>query len=286
MTRNTTLGVLLAVVVATSMLAAPVAASDSSISADPDEANAPSTHTVTANVGPSINGSSLTGLNVDYSATSQNGDVADVGESDIEEMYIERASGGTTDVSDDISGVGASNNGETLTIRLSGNYNVVEGDHVVVAYSGVTNPDTGEYEIVFTLNPQSGGTQSSDTLSISENGSADTPADGDDPTPTFESDDDDTPTDDEGTDDDTPTPTDEMDDGDDTPTPTDGETNGSDTATPTDGEGDGDAGGDEANDSEADDGAAGGGGSSGDGAGFGVAVAVAALLGAVLFARR
>lgn len=209
MTRNTSLAVLLAVVVATSALAVPAVAADSSIAADPDEANAQSTHTVRAEVGTSINDSSLTGVDIDYSATSQNGDIEDVGESDIEEMYIERADGSRTDVADDVGGVGASNNGETLNIRLQGNYDVFAGDHVIVSYSGVTNPDAGKYEIVFTLNPQSDGTQSSDTLSIAENTSS-TPT----PTPTP------TPTDD------TPTPTETA-----TPTETDDDTP---TATPTD----------------------------------------------------
>jgi len=279
MTRNTSLAVLLAVVVATSALAVPAVAADSSIAADPDEANAQSTHTVRAEVGTSINDSSLTGVDIDYSATSQNGDVEDVGESDIEEMYIERADGSRTDVADDVDGVGASNNGETLNIRLQGNYDVFAGDHVVVSYSGVTNPDAGEYEIVFTLNPQSDGTQSSDTLSIAENTSS-TPTPTPTPTPTDDTPDDDatptptetaTPTNDDAT----STPTETATPTDDTPTPTETATpteadDDTATATPTD-----EAGGDDAD-----------GGSDGDGAGFGAALAAVALLGAALLARR
>jgi hypothetical protein len=279
MTRNTSLAVLLAVVVATSALAVPAVAADSSIAADPDEANAQSTHTVRAEVGTSINDSSLTGVDIDYSATSQNGDVEDVGESDIEEMYIERADGSRTDVADDVDGVGASNNGETLNIRLQGNYDVFAGDHVVVSYSGVTNPDAGEYEIVFTLNPQSDGTQSSDTLSIAENTSS-TPTPTPTPTPTDDTPDDDatptptetaTPTNDDAT----STPTETATPTDDTPTPTETATpteadDDTATATPTD-----EAGGDDAD-----------GGSDGDGAGFGAALAAVALLGAALLARQ
>jgi PGF-CTERM protein len=263
MTRNTSLAVLLAVIVATSALAVPAVAADSSIAADPDEANAQSTHTVRAEVGTSINDSSLTGVDIDYSATSQNGDVEDVGESDIEEMYIERADGSRTDVADDVDDVGASNNGETLNIRLQGNYDVFADDHVVVSYSGVANPDAGEYEIVFTLNPQSDGTQSSDTLSIAENtSSTPTPT----PTPTEA---DDTPIDDDAT----PTPTETATPTDDAPTLTETATSteandDTATATPTD-----EAGGDD-------------GGSDGDGAGFGAALAAVALLGAALLARR
>jgi hypothetical protein len=299
MTRNTSLAVLLAVVVATSALAVPAVAADSSIAADPDEANAQSTHTVRAEVGTSINDSSLTGVDIDYSATSQNGDVEDVGESDIEEMYIERADGSRTDVADDVDGVGASNNGETLNIRLQGNYDVFAGDHVVVSYSGVTNPDAGEYEIVFTLNPQSDGTQSSDTLSIAENTSS-TPTPPPPPTPTHDTPDDDatptptetvtptaehainndatstptetaTPTDDTPDDDATPTPTETATPTDDTPTPTE-------TATPTEADGD------TATATPTDE--AGGNDADGDGAGFGAALAAVALLGAALLARR
>ena len=198
-------------------------------------------------------------------------------------MYIERADGSRTDVADDIGGVGASNNGETLNIRLQGNYGVFAGDHVVVSYSGVTNPDAGEYEIVFTLNPQSDGTQSSDTLSIAENTSStptptptpteadNTPIDDDaTPTPTKTA----TPTDDTPIDDDaTPTPTKTATPTDDAPTLTETATSteandDTATATPTD-----EAGGDD-------------GGSDGDGAGFGAALAAVALLGAALLARR
>jgi septal ring-binding cell division protein DamX len=65
------------------------------------------------------------------------------------------------------------------------------GDHVVISYSGVTNPDVGEYEIVFVVNPQSDGTQSNDTLTIGGTSSTtDTPAGDDDaatPTATTDS---------------------------------------------------------------------------------------------------
>ena len=197
-------------------------------------------------------------------------------------MYIERADGSRTDVADDVDDVGASNNGETLNIRLQGNYDVFAGDHVVVSYSGVTNPDAGEYEIVFTLNPQSDGTQSSDTLSIAEETSStptptptpteadDTPDDDATPTPTPT---DDTPIDDTPDDDATPTPTETATPTDDAPTPAETATpteadDDTATATPTD-----EAGGDD-------------GGSDGDGAGFGAALAAVALLGAALLARQ
>jgi hypothetical protein len=166
---------------------------------------------VRAAIGPDLDDSSLSGLDVDYQATDRNGDVSNVDESDIETMYIDRADGGVTDVTDDVNGVSASNNGETLNVRLGVSHVLHEGDHVVVSYSDATNPSTGEYEIVFVVNPQSDGTRSSGTLSIAEDGSPTTPTDDDETA---------TPTD--------ATPTD-TDDGE-TATPTDSEEN---TATPT-----------------------------------------------------
>ena len=298
MTRNTTFVILLAAALATTTFAAPVAGTGGSITANPNEANTQSTHTATASVGADLSDSSLTGLDIDYQSTGQNGDISNVGESDIEEMYIDRADGGTRDVSDDVSGVGSSNNGETLAVRLGGEYSLAEGDHVVVTYSGVDNPDAGEYEIVFDVNPQSDGTRSSGTLSIVENGSSTTPTDdgetptetddGPTPTPTFA--DEDTPTrdDDERGDDDGDERRESGDDsndgnadngtatdrgadssnGDDGGSGTDGNANDSDVARSNDADGGGDD------------------GTESDGAGFGIALAAAALLGAALLVRR
>ena len=306
MTRNTTLVVLLAAALATTTFAAPVAGTGGSITANPNEANTQSTHTATASVGADLSDSSLTGLDIDYQSTGQNGDVSNVGESDIEEMYIDRADGGTRDVSDDVSGVGSSNNGETLAVRLGGEYSLAEGDHVVVTYSGVDNPDAGEYEIVFDVNPQSDGTRSSGTLSIVENGSSTTPTDdgatpaatddgetptetddGPTPTPTFA--DEDTPTrdDERGGDggDEKRESGDDSDDGNaDNGTATD---RGADSSNGGDG-GSGENGnandGDVARSNDADGG--GDDGTESDGAGFGIALAAAALLGAALLVRR
>ncbi|PSP50637.1 hypothetical protein BRC75_00285 [Halobacteriales archaeon QH_7_69_31] len=205
---------------AVALLAAPIAATSGSITADPAEADADSTHTVRAAVGPDLDDSSLSGLDVDYQATDRNGDVSNVDGSNVETMYIDRADGGTTDVTDDVDGVSASNNGETLNVRLGGSHALHEGDHVVISYSDATNPSAGEYDIGFVVNPQSDGTRSGGTLSIAEDGSSTTPTDdGETATPTDE-----TPTDtDDG---ETRTPTDDGE----TTTPTDNE---EDTATPT-----------------------------------------------------
>ena len=291
---------------AVALLAAPIAATGGSISADPAGADADSTHTVRAAVGPDLDDSSLSGLDVDYQATDRNGDVSSVDESNVETMYIDRADGGATDVTDDVNGVSASNNGETLNVRLGGSHVLHEGDHVVVSYSDATNPSAGKYDIVFVVNPQSDGTQSSGTLSIDEDGSSTTPTDdgatpaatdddetptetddGPTPTPTFA--DEDTPTRDDkrGDDDgderrengndsddgnaDDGTATDrgaDSSNGDDGGSGTDGNANDSDVARSNDADGGGDD------------------GTESDGAGFGIALAAATLLGAALLVRR
>ena len=306
MTRSTAV-VIVMTAAAVALLAAPIAATGGSISADPTGADADSTHTVRAAVGPDLDDSSLSGLDVDYQATDRNGDVSSVDESNVETMYIDRADGGATDVTDDVNGVSASNNGETLNVRLGGSHVLHEGDHVVVSYSDATNPSAGKYDIVFVVNPQSDGTQSSGTLSIDEDGSSTTPTDdgttpaatdddetptetddGPTPTPTFA--DEDTPTrdDDERGDDDGDerrengndsddgnaddgTATDrgaDSSNGDDGGSGTDGNANDSDVARSNDADGGGDD------------------GTESDGAGFGIALAAATLLGAALLVRR
>jgi hypothetical protein len=301
MTRNITV-VIVMTAAAVALLAAPIAATGGSISADPAGADADSTHTVRAAVGPDLDDSSLSGLDVDYQATDRNGDVSNVDESDVETMYIDRADGGATDVTDDVNGVSASNNGETLNVRLGGSHVLHEGDHVVVSYSDATNPSAGEYEIVFVVNPQSDGTQSSGTLSIAKDGSSTTPTDdGETATTTDE-----TPTDtDDG---ETATPTDSKED---TATPIGDDTEPTGAQTGTDRDGDPtdapdtdedgqDAGtatqattnatqstdigeGSPGNETGAGDAAE---GTNDDGAGPGLVVAAVAVLVAVLLARR
>ena len=271
---------------AVALLAAPIAATGGSISADPAGADADSTHTVRAAVGPDLDDSSLSGLDVDYQATDRNGDISSVDESDVETMYIDRADGGATDVTDDVNGVSASNNGETLNVRLGGSHVLHEGDHVVVSYSDATNPSAGEYEIVFVVNPQSDGTQSSGTLSIAEDGSSTTPTDdGETATPTDSEEDTATPTGDDteptgaqtGTDrDGDPTDAPDTDeDGQDAGTATQATTN----ATQSTDIGEGSPG----NETGAGDAAE---GTNDDGAGPGLVVAAVAVLVAVLLARR
>jgi hypothetical protein len=186
MNRKTTLSVLLAVLVVASTFAFVGSASSASITAEPDTPGDTSTHTVVAIVGSDAGGSSLNGLNVDYQATSQNGDVSDVGENDIQRIGIDTDDDGTieTDVSDDVQGVSSSNNGETLEINLGGSYSLTDGDHVIAEYADVQNPDAGDYQIEFIVNPQSASDTSNGTLSISESTPTPTPTETSTPTPT------------------------------------------------------------------------------------------------------
>ncbi|MFQ3319586.1 MAG: PGF-CTERM protein [Natronomonas sp.] len=218
MNRKTLLSLLLVAAVVMAGFATPSAAAGASITADPNDPNASSTHSVVAAVGPDDNSNSLNGLSVDYQNTGQNGDVSEVGKSDIVKIGIDRGGNdsGTTideDISNDLDSVTASNNAETLGLTLGGSYNVFDGDEVVVVYDNAQNPSAGDYQINFQVNPQSGGTTSSATLSIV----ADTPTPTPTPTPTA------TPTP-------TPTATDSTSGGS-TPTPTDDSTP---TATPAD----------------------------------------------------
>jgi hypothetical protein len=179
MNRKATLSVLLTVVVVLSTFAFVGSASNASITAEPDTAGETSTHTVVATVGSDAAGSSWTGLNVDYGGTGT--DISNVGQNDIVRIGIDEDDDGTieVDTSDDVSSVGSSNNGETLEIGLGGNYDLQDGDHVIVEYDDAQNPDAGDYQIDFVVNPQSAGDVSSGTLSISEASTA-TPT----PTPT------------------------------------------------------------------------------------------------------
>jgi hypothetical protein len=299
MTRNPTV-VIVMTAAAVALLAAPIAATAGSITADPAEADADSTHTVRAAVGPDLDDSSLSGLDVDYQATDRNGDVSNVDESDVETMYIDRADGGATDVTDDVNGVSASNNGETLNVRLGGSHVLHEGDHVVVSYSDATNPSAGEYEIVFVVNPQSDGTRSSGTLSIAEDGSSTTPtddeetasptdetltgtADSPDGTPTDSEEDTATPTEDDAGPSGAQTGTDREGDPTDAPD-TDGQDAGTATRATTNGTQSTDVGeGSPGNETGAGDAAE---GTDDDGAGPGLVVAAVAVLAAALLARR
>ncbi|MFB6270067.1 MAG: hypothetical protein ABEH83_08995, partial [Halobacterium sp.] len=117
------------------------AATSASLDASPDDPGATATHTATVTVTGNAVGSSWTGFQVEYQAT----DVSNVGQNDIVKIGIDRDDddAGTTidhDVSNDLSSVSASNNGETLTIGLDGSSGIQDGDELVVVFEDAQNP--------------------------------------------------------------------------------------------------------------------------------------------------
>jgi len=144
-----------------------VAASGASITADPNSPNDTATHSVTVAIDGDTVGASWTGLEVVYEAS----DASNVGQNDVTTIGIDRGNDdpGTTidvDVSNDLSSVSASSDGQTLDIGLGGNYDLEQGDEIVVQYEDVQNPDAGTYSVSMDVNPQSSGGTASASLSI------------------------------------------------------------------------------------------------------------------------
>ncbi|MFC7166363.1 PGF-CTERM sorting domain-containing protein [Halospeciosus flavus] len=148
------------------------AASAGSITAQPAEPGATSTHTVTEMAGSTIGGSFWTGYQVDYQGTGA--DVSNVNQSDVVKIGIDRnddEAGSTIDVNveDDLQDVKSSNNGKTLTFSLGGSYALNQSDEVVVVYEDVQNPsEAGEYNVTLDINHQSSGSQVTATLAIGQ----------------------------------------------------------------------------------------------------------------------
>jgi surface glycoprotein (TIGR04207 family) len=94
---------------------------------------------------------SLTGVSIDY--TPSNADVSNVGQGDIIRIGIDTNDDGEidTDSSSDVSGVSASNNGQTLDITLGGSTSSSAGDDIIVEYTDVQNSD-GVSTVNTTLN--------------------------------------------------------------------------------------------------------------------------------------
>ncbi|MFB6169992.1 MAG: hypothetical protein ABEJ06_02490 [Haloarculaceae archaeon] len=157
-----------ALLLAVSGLAA-AAGPSATISADPATPDSTSTHTATEVLGNQTTGS-WNGFKVGYT----DADVSGVQQADIEKIGIDRGNddGGTTidvNVSDDVSSVSASNNGETMKVTLGGSYALDAGDQLVVVYGDVQNPgQTGEYDVSVDANPQSSGGEAMASLSISD----------------------------------------------------------------------------------------------------------------------
>ncbi|MFC3478847.1 PGF-CTERM sorting domain-containing protein [Halobacterium litoreum] len=200
-TLRRTLAALVALtVVGAGAFGAATAASNGSLLASPDAAGETSTHTVTVTVGNASAGS-WNGLTVDYSASDA--DASEVGSADVETVGIDRDADANDDaidvnVSDDLSSVQTSNNGETLTVKFGGSYELNAGDEVVVTYSGVQNPEeAGEYTVPLDLNPQSSGGDAQAVYSVTSadgDGGTQTTSDGGDSDTTTDSDESDSTT--------------------------------------------------------------------------------------------
>lgn len=93
-------------------------------------------------------GSSLTGLSVDFPDGS--GAVSDAS--------VASVTLAGNDVSGDLDGTSSSNNGTTLTLDFGGANSIQGGDQLVLDLSNVDEP-SGSYEATATVNPQSGGTE-------------------------------------------------------------------------------------------------------------------------------
>lgn len=104
-------------------------------------------------------GNSLNSVVIEYPDGSAN--VSDVDErSEIVTVGIDEDQDGTIDANatGDVEccppsdGVKVSNNGHTLTIELSGNYNLDGGDSLIVEYEAVDNPVAGDYAVTVGVN--------------------------------------------------------------------------------------------------------------------------------------
>ncbi|WP_246983444.1 DUF7282 domain-containing protein [Halorientalis marina] len=110
---------------------------------------------------------SLQDIEIDYSVASESADVSNVVQADVVTFGVDTDNDGTVDNSATVSGVSASNNGETLTISSDGNTNLNSGDDVLVTVNNVQNPaNGGSYTTEVAINTQSTDNPSTATLSI------------------------------------------------------------------------------------------------------------------------
>lgn len=98
-------------------------------------------------------GSSLTGLAVDFPD----------GSNAVANAAIDTVTLAGSDVSGDVDGTSTSNNDTTFTVDFAGNQNIQSGDQLVLSLSDVDEPSSS-YEAVATVNPQSGGTEFSESF--------------------------------------------------------------------------------------------------------------------------
>lgn len=153
-------------------LVAPASASQSAtISATPNTAGSDSVHHVTATVEANDNSTSLGEVEVDYSVGSNPADISNVGQNSVQEAYVVDAdTGNRTNVTDDLSSVSASNNGETLHIEFGGSHTIHQNDTVHVVYSDVQNPgDAGTFDVDVAINTQSTDNPTTTKLNVDPN---------------------------------------------------------------------------------------------------------------------
>ncbi|MBX0323945.1 hypothetical protein EGH21_12980 [Halomicroarcula sp. F13] len=148
------------------------AATDGSIVADPATPDSTAAHTATVTVDGDAVGSSLNSLAVSYGESGT--DISNVGQGDVRVVGIDRgddADGASVDesVADDVSSVGASDDGSTLTVGFGGNYQLQQGDEVVLVFEDTQNPaSAGDYPVELTVNAQSAGTTTDASLAVAE----------------------------------------------------------------------------------------------------------------------
>jgi PGF-CTERM protein len=159
-------------VVVFALSATAAAAESGSLTAEPMDPGASSTHTLTVTVGDRSAGQ-WTGLSVDYADSGANPDQASV--AGVSTIGIDRgddARGDTIDVdaADDLNDVSADSEG-MLTFELGGGHSIEAGDEIVVRYiRGVQNPaSAGDYRIPIDVNPSIGGGETEARLQIGSN---------------------------------------------------------------------------------------------------------------------
>lgn len=98
-------------------------------------------------------GNSLNQIKIHYEDGSVN--ASNVGLDDIEKVGLDTDSDGTIDVnvSDDLDSVTTSNNGNTLEIYFTGNYNLEEQDRIILDVADLQNPsNAGTYNVSVNVN--------------------------------------------------------------------------------------------------------------------------------------
>ncbi|MFC6615207.1 hypothetical protein ACFQAS_09640 [Halopenitus salinus] len=107
-----------------------------------------------------VSGSSLTGLRLDYSASTAP-DLGNVTVDDVVRAGIDTDQDGTIeeDAISDLDDVTLSNGGETISFDFGGSVSISADDRIILEYSNLTNPDTtGPHDVEIVVNPSSSAT--------------------------------------------------------------------------------------------------------------------------------